>query len=452
MPMRMKLLFFCLLAAALIMPASAEAWPTHAVVRQENYWTAARLAAAKPLVMPDPDQKTAVVTESASPLSSSVRGIAVEDDTAYPARAMGVLFGALPGPDGVLDYSFRCSATSLTSSLGNLLLTAGHCVDNPTTGSTAADLVFIPGYRDGQEPYGQWPVTSFITTSQWAQSYQSEPDFANDLAILTVEDQTSETGVHSLAEVVGALSPAFNTPREQTYQQYGYPSTYPYDGSSLYELDAAYIGNDAYGVPEPIGVSSDFTPGSSGGAWLSQGAIVGINSYYYPEDPRRTEQMYSPYFGNNAQNLYAAAGGDVPTLPADKPTGQLAPTPVPPSQTPESPRISPAPGGREGSHRQFLKVVKIDTKTDGTALVSVRVPGEGRLKLQGWHMYTQSKRFSATTSVVTLKVKLKPGHKDSRLLNRQHHRWVVIALSYRKNKHDRLFLSRWIKLEKYHGS
>lgn len=201
-----------------------------------------------------------------------------------------------------------------------MVLTAGHCVIDPDTGTQATDIVFIPGYRDGAEPFDEWPATSFATTSQWQTTAGGpNPDEAGDMAMLTIDNRPSDSA--TLQSVVGAVGIAFNQPRLQTYIEYGYPAAFPYDGTRLYELTSPWGRDDSQFSPNPIGISSDFTGGFSGGPWLVGNAPLAesVSDYVYVSAPPSwLGYMYGPYFGSLAENLFVSVGGSGVGLQRDR--------------------------------------------------------------------------------------------------------------------------------------
>ncbi|WP_317228862.1 hypothetical protein [Clavibacter sp. MX14-G9D] len=56
---------------------------------------------------------------------------------------------------------FTCSANAIASPNGMTVATAAHCTEGDD--GPATTMLFVPGYEDGRSPYGEWPVSSFIT-------------------------------------------------------------------------------------------------------------------------------------------------------------------------------------------------------------------------------------------------------------------------------------------------
>jgi V8-like Glu-specific endopeptidase len=339
-------------------PGAARADEPGAVVHEVHsrdhlraFWTPARIRNAKPLsLVVGPGGRIRTQSGSAPAAAApTADGTDTGDSTLYPNRANGLVLFFF-GPD-----EFGCSGSVVNSPAGNLVLTAGHCVIDPGPGTHATDIVFIPGYRDGNEPFGEWPATSFTTTPQWESTTSTgnpdDSDEAGDIAILTLAGRPGDGA--TIQGVVGAVGIAFNQARSQTYMQYGYPAEFPYDGSRLYELTSGLAGSDPTFNPPTLEITSDFTPGSSGGPWLvgNPPVALSVSDYKYVGD---NNHMYGPYFGSIAQQLYAAA-----------------------SNRPTSPAAATAPS----NHFTIVSIVR--KRHRGIAILRVHVPGPGRLVLSG---------------------------------------------------------------------
>ena len=74
--------------------------------------------------------------------------------------AVGALVTATAS--GALGSHF-CSASVVDSPAGNLVITAAHCL----MGRQVGQFVFVPGYDNGEAPYGVWPVRRVITDQDW---------------------------------------------------------------------------------------------------------------------------------------------------------------------------------------------------------------------------------------------------------------------------------------------
>ena len=361
----------------------------HSVDQPQAYWTAKRMKRAKALPLVQLSQRTGSDLEAAprgsahpsyvppaKPRASGVaaerrgrlsRGSAAKVDgtdtgspTAYPASANGVVYGTY-AIDGQAE-NYRCSGSVINTTGGSVVLTAGHCVIDADSGARAQSLVFVPGYRNGKEPYGEWSASKFATTWKWRSTAGTpSTDEAGDMTMLTVNKRAGK----SLQSVVGALGIGFHQGRNKTYTQYGYPAASPYDGSRLYALRSGYAGADAYFSPPTMAIRSDFTGGSSGGPWVVGSAPVALSvtdySYLYP--PSLADYMFGPYFGTVAQKLYRSVGGSEQG----------------------SSSTSTIPSAR------FSIVDVVNHRRRGTATIKVSVPNGGTLTLSGSNLKSVSK-------------------------------------------------------------
>jgi V8-like Glu-specific endopeptidase len=371
-------------------------------------WTPARRAAAEPMaVLPLSRAGTlggspllgasdaSAASTSAGPMSSAspavttgtVEGVDTGNPTAFPNRANGTVYGEYVTTEGTERY--QCSGSVINSPAGDVVLTAGHCVIDPETGVHARAVIFVPGYREEEAPFGVFAARGFATTPEWASTAGGEePDEAGDLALLVLAPST--TSGQSVEATVGALSIAFEQPREQTYTQWGYPGESPYNGEILYSHTTPYAGFDPFypRAVAPIRIASDFTAGASGGPWTigpgSAPTVLSLTDYFYEGDPRH---LYGAYFGAVARQTYqAAAGVVVPPAPTAAPTQPTVPTPGTTTPAP-TPAATPSPSPATGRLRILASRVR---STHGEATLVVHVGGPGTLRLTGPAVRTDS--------------------------------------------------------------
>jgi hypothetical protein len=171
-------------------------------------------------------------------------------------------------------------------------------------------MVFIPGYRDGQEPYGEYPVSKLLTLDEWA----SGGDFNFDVSIAQLSSPIEQT--------LGARGISFNKTPKTSYKIFGYPAepSPTYDGEKLIECDAPLFGLEV-GFTHPfsnVAFPCDMRQGASGGGWENaSGNVVSVVSHGYT-DPSLVNQIAGPYFGDAVKRLYNAAGGSAQCPSAKK--------------------------------------------------------------------------------------------------------------------------------------
>jgi hypothetical protein len=79
-----------------------------------------------------------------------------------------------------------CRASVVASPGRDLLITAAHCINGGKGGGYRQDVVFIPGYRDGQARSGIWTPARLVVAPQWVNS--SDPDFDVGFVVLKPDD------------------------------------------------------------------------------------------------------------------------------------------------------------------------------------------------------------------------------------------------------------------------
>lgn len=199
----------------------------------------------------------------------------------YPMRLVGKMFIDTPTGSGV------CSASLVN---GRMIATAAHCVYG--SGAWYTNMIFVPAYLNGSEPYGRATITNASVYTSW----QTSTNYSRDYSFAILDTWLGST--------LGWLGVAYNMlETTQVYAQYGYPAESPYDGSTLY-INAALVGSyaTAEGSPAPIGIGTSMTPGSSGGPWIIGDTYVnGVTSFAYSSC---SYTVYSPYFDASTRDLY----------------------------------------------------------------------------------------------------------------------------------------------------
>lgn len=203
-----------------------------------------------------------------------------------------------------------CTASVVSSTAADLLITAAHCVTG--TGNGIGTTV-APGYNAGATPYGVWSVTGVFVDSAWK---TSQPD-SDDFAILRVAPKVVGGTTRELQDVTGANTLA-DTPSDTPG-----PTT-------LVTVQGFNTGIDDHAISctnrlqftagEPTFGCGGYVGGSSGSPWIVVGSdglprvtgvIGGLN-----QGGCTSQTSYSPFFGAAVHNLLAraeqpAARGDI---------------------------------------------------------------------------------------------------------------------------------------------
>lgn len=302
-----------LIAGALTAATPSAAADTPASFRQrhsQGFWTAERMRSAVPLdVIAAPGAARTPVATSAQPSAVAPTAPSVASAAASPAsfpQAGGAWTGggAVVKTSGRVFFTFgdrtaSCSGDSITGANGSTVITAGHCVKYQGTWHT--NWIFVPGYENGNAPYGQWPATKTFATDQWAAS----EDMNMDVGLAVVAPLNG----HKLSQVVGAQGILFNGGYNKKMYSFGFPAAAPYDGTKLVYCS----GNTSkdFLLTKDHGLGCNMTGGSSGGPWFQDfdestglGTQVSVNSFGYTFLPNR---MFGPYFGDEAKAAYDRA-------------------------------------------------------------------------------------------------------------------------------------------------
>lgn len=292
--MRRLLLTLALLVLALAPTAAAR---THAPVasgggaaRVLRYWTPARMRSARPLDLAvDGSGRARLRAGRPAPLASA-SFLTVATPEAAPYSVNGRLFvkqGNLRG---------YCSATAIDSPTRQLVLTAGHCVNNGGEGGRTVwsqYLTFVPAYDGGRAPFGAFVSKRghVYAPRQWTKG--ANPDY--DLgAFLTHPNHRGE----NVADAVGGgATIALDLSRQQRFRSFGYPGNI----KRMQGCDSPYAGDDRASFPLPgpptMAIRCHWAPGASGGGWLigDGSEIDGLTSYLHLGNRSHT---YGPYFSS----------------------------------------------------------------------------------------------------------------------------------------------------------
>ncbi|MEU9045861.1 MULTISPECIES: hypothetical protein [unclassified Kitasatospora] len=197
------------------------------------------------------------------------------------------------------DGDHFCTASVVDSAGLNLIVTAAHCVWDPKLGQRA-DLVFVPGYRDGDTPSGVWPLLAVTVDDGWKD--HADPDM--DVAFAVVQAQNGQ----QVQQVLGANRLGVNRGYRVPVKVTGYP------GSSDVPITCSNTTSEQ--SPTQLRIDCpDYTGGTSGSPWVTDfdpttrtGTVVGVIGGYQ-EGGDSPDTSYSSYFGDRVQALYDRATG-----------------------------------------------------------------------------------------------------------------------------------------------
>ena len=213
---------------------------------------------------------------------------------------VGALFGTENG--SISGQGHYCSGSVVNSPKGDIVVTAAHCVYDSS--GVYTDIAFVPGYHDGQDPYGVWIPSAVVVAPQWASS--NNPDY--DVAFLVVHEADSSARIQ---DVVGGDQLQVQPSYTGLTQVIGYPqATDKPISCTNYTTEHS---DPALATPELQFSCADFPGGTSGGPFLQnvdantgQGTIVGVVGGFQAGGDT-PDQSYSSYFGSWVGSLLTQA-------------------------------------------------------------------------------------------------------------------------------------------------
>lgn len=191
-----------------------------------------------------------------------------------------------------------CTASAVESPGHNLIITAAHCLHSGQGGGYFDDLVFVPGYHDGDAPYGVWKVTEKLVDSRWVA--HSDPDLDFGFAIV------APLHGRKVADVLGANTLGVNLGFRNVVRVTGYPM----NSSEPITCENATTQAESYQMRFAC---EGYFSGTSGSPWLAdydpathKGEVVGVIGGYHAGGYADTVS-YSSYFDDDVKRLYDEA-------------------------------------------------------------------------------------------------------------------------------------------------
>ncbi|CCB77650.1 MULTISPECIES: trypsin-like serine peptidase [Streptomycetaceae] len=224
-------------------------------------------------------------TASAAALSGSASALGTSHPlhTTRSVARVGAIFHGPVSSDG--DH--YCTAAVVGSATRDLIVTAAHCVSGSTD-----DLFFVPGYHDGQAPYGVWKLGKATLDPRWVAGQDQDLD----VAFVTVQPLDGRR----VQDVLGGYRLGLDADTTRTVRLTGYPADgdapitcvnriSPFTAGQLRIACTAYSG------------------GTSGSPWVTGGdTVIGVIGGY--EEGGSTDDVsYSAYFDGDIGALYQRA-------------------------------------------------------------------------------------------------------------------------------------------------
>ncbi|QQM41842.1 trypsin-like serine peptidase [Streptomyces liliifuscus] len=184
-----------------------------------------------------------------------------------------------------------CTASVVHSERRDLVVTAAHCL----SGSGGGAIYFVPGYRGGEAPYGEWAVTRTYVGDGW----KGREDEDSDVAFARVASRGGE----EIEDVVGGnrlVAGRRVSPVGRAVTVVGYPRA---------RETPVWCTNisTAYGGSQQRIECPGYSGGTSGSPWIdAEGRVVGVLGGFQ-QGGTTDDVSYSVVFGREAAELYGKA-------------------------------------------------------------------------------------------------------------------------------------------------
>ena len=258
-----------------------------------RHWTAQTQAAATPT--PTPAAPTTAATTATPPPATEAPNSGDDQPLGPGVPAVGALFTT--DDEGLTGH--YCTASVVDSPAGDLVVTAAHCIHDGAGGGYRDDIAFVPGYHDGQDPYGVWTPSQLVVDPRWI----SDSDEDLDFGFLVVHQQGSSQTVQAAA---GGNQLGTNLGYDLPVQVTGYPD----DTEEPTTCQTNSTEERRFQLRFECG---DFPDGTSGAPWVTDvdpatglGVVVGVIGGYETGGDT-PEVSYSSYFDDDIQHLYDTA-------------------------------------------------------------------------------------------------------------------------------------------------
>jgi V8-like Glu-specific endopeptidase len=221
------------------------------------------------------------------------------------AITQGKVFGTLNGQDYV------CSAGTVNSPAGDMVFTAGHCV-NDGNGNWATNWIYVPAYYYGQTPYGIWTAQTLTTFNAW----RFGGDLNYDVGVVNV---TSSSNPFTLVQNTGGNGLTYDANDSFGYTPdvtvWGYPAANGFNGEQAYycsnvsTFTLTSLNVQPQGPLNQLVTGCAMQPGASGGPWLvnyNASTELGDEDALTSTNVPAVGDGYigSPYFGSDILTIY----------------------------------------------------------------------------------------------------------------------------------------------------
>lgn len=276
----------------------------------DNYWTAERMANAKPARQ----QFSAGDLRASARMAEAERvapGIGSNPVAGEPEVMKQAARKSYSRRVGKMFYKFKkqnwvCSGAVVNSKKKNMVMTAAHCLWDKKK-KWAHKILFIPGYtKKGKSPHGRWYAEKVAIPKRWKRWGKNRELPQADYGIMLVENKRRKG--KNIARKVGAYGLQWGVRKwRRKYKATGYPAFGRHSGRqqkscrSRSRLWKKYSSpRSGYGLLKMK--CRAVTAGSSGGPWIRKGRINGQNALV--NSFKKPRWVATPWLAGGMKKLY----------------------------------------------------------------------------------------------------------------------------------------------------
>ncbi|OLM28286.1 Secreted protein [Pseudonocardia sp. Ae717_Ps2] len=233
-----------------------------------------------------------------------VLGVMAPDGSAQAAEPAAQQPASTSTVGWLVSSGQACTATVISSTSRSLAVTAAHCVYRGSDWQLNGAR-FLPGYRNGTAPYGQWTVQTAWVPTAWQRGGGAAGDRGgqpvSDVAFLQLApDQDGRRA----QDVLGSQGIRFDERAGDEVTVLGYPGARGFDGERLVSC-----AGETTTIPmddgDAVGVDCRSGEGASGGPWIAgqdaDRAVVAVIS------SGESDRVYGHLFDAATERLYRQA-------------------------------------------------------------------------------------------------------------------------------------------------
>lgn len=292
------------------------------------YWTTERMAAATPAATQLPahqqlpetgigtlgtDQLPTVVADT-TPRNPTHQVLsdpttARYGDAAGQSVTMSAKNGKIFFTNATTGTDYMCSGAAVNSSSKRLVVTAAHCIFDPQEDKLHANVVFVPKYHHGAEPYGKFAAKRAFIFADYKKYGNTAKGWRSDVAFFSTHPDSSGKTV---VERVGGHGVRTNGSGQFNAHVFGYPTNRQRGEAMVACLQQTRKAQVA-AVSFVSVAGCGFGSGASGGPWLADydnsrgsGYVQSVTSFG-PASQTATSPLYGPLFDWRVSKLFAQA-------------------------------------------------------------------------------------------------------------------------------------------------